>query len=615
MSLGCCFPCHIVSAKVHATKCRDFAASTADELGGRISDHSKRCLKRLGGSSSGNAERDAHRIFRQEELCLPIAPHCRDFAGQPVHYLSLKTWFPFLLGAHPGLLLGGFHRKDWESKLLLRTFWKHFESNCPDHAVFDLHPNRLDKCVPFYLHIDEGTGLRKSAVIVLAMQCPFGRQTSKVFAANHSHATSHSLSDLEKRMTASQCTNSMGSTYLSRFLFTALPKKSYTQKRGYVYWGVLDLLATECQELMEGGVKVRGEEYFPICLGIKGDVPALVKCGAFKRSFMNLGLHRGICYECCAGMKDFPFEDIGQSPAWIGTVGLVPAWVEGEESPLMRIPCQPSLPHMFFKRDPFHCFKQTLGGHFGASTIVLLAVDFSLWKVEGEPADVPSMFDKAFLDFRFWVKHEWRGKVVNHMQGFTRQTLHFADYSKFPYARWKGSDQMLIVRWLRSVILNGVVFEHSMCRDGLSLLHSSTAWQVPYFEAILQVCNAAIAFFHLLHREGIWLSKQTAMDMASHCKKVCSAFSALARLCHQRGIARYHLEPCLHAFRHFAHDLEDCVDRGCEYTQSPGTHTCEMDEDFIGKICTGSKHVHALAMNKRTIDRYLLRCHAEFSKA
>ncbi len=586
------------------------------EVGNHLKSFSKAGLKRIGNAAPKNAERDLHRLFRKQGFCLPIKPTVLEVTGQKVDYITVKTWTSFLIQNYPQFLVGGFQRNDPSFSLLLKTFWKNYQSNFPDHAVFELHESqgRLGQCIPYQLHLDEGVGLRKSAVLVIAMQTMFGRETSEYFAKSHSHATSHSQVDLEKRMTEATYHNAQGTTFFTRFLITALAKKQYTKKNSHVYWKVLDVLAEEIKQLMEEGVSVCGKTYFPICLGVKGDQPALIKSGAFKRSFMNLGKGKGSCWECLAGLTDFPFEDCSDNAAWISTIGLSPPWLVGAESPLLKIPCREEVPHALWKRDPFHAFKQTLGGHFGASTLVLFAVDFGLWKIEGQSNDVDTLLERAFTDFRFFVRHEWRKGVVNHTKAFTKQTLHFADLKKFPYARWKGSDQMLIIRWLLEVVRNGVFLGEATCRDGLSLASFPPfEWQAPYFKAVLSGCDSAISFFHQLHREGIWLKKEVAQSMSCCCKVVCRSYMLLANLCHLKGLARFHLEPCLHCFRHFGEDLDEGVKRGCSYILSPSASTCEMDEDFVGKICRLSRSVHASACNKRTIERYLLRCHQEFT--
>ena len=557
-----------------------------------------------------NAERDLNTLFQQEGLSLPIKPTFVTFGLQDVPYLSLATWYSYLLGSHPHLVLGGFSTNDWNAPLLLDSFWKNFQCTAPDHAVFDLHGggNRLSRCLPFMLHLDEGVGLRKSAVLVLSMQPLFGRETAERYVA-YRHEK-----DIHLRMTMAMFHNCMGSTFLSRFLFTVMSKKMYSGKNTGTYWGMLDILAEECKELMTNGVTINNDTWYPVCLGIKGDQPALIKCGNFKRSFMNLGRNKGCCWECLAGYDNIPFEDIHDGAAWEGTIGLVDPWPATSPSPLLKIPSYSSNPTLFWKRDPFHAFKQTIGGHFAASLIIFCTVDCGLWKADGLSSSVDEMLGRAFYDFRFWVWHEWRGSVVNHIKSFTRQILHFKDHGSFPSARFKGSDQMIIIRWLRHLILHGPVLESHVTRGDLNLVNSPPqAWQSDFFLAALRGCDGGIRFFHNLHRQGVWLG-EVAKDMHDDCSTFCTSYYRLAVLSHQHGLARFHLEPSLHTFCHFKVELSPTTSSEKTLKMSPACSTTEADEDFVGKICKLSRHVHACTVSKRCIERYLVHCYFAFGK-
>lgn len=557
-----------------------------------------------------NAERDLNTLFQQEGLSLPIKPTFVTFGLQDVPYLSLATWYSYLLGSHPHLVLGGFSTNDWNASLLLDSFWKNFQCTAPDHAVFDLHGggNRLSRCLPFMLHLDEGVGLRKSAVLVLSMQPLFGRETAERYVA-YRHEK-----DIHLCMTMAMFHNCMGSTFLSRFLFTVMSKKMYSGKNTGTYWGMLDILAEECKELMTNGVTINNDTWYPVCLGIKGDQPALIKCGNFKRSFMNLGRNKGCCWECLAGYDNIPFEDIHDGAAWEGTIGLVDPWPATSPSPLLKIPSYSSNPTLFWKRDPFHAFKQTIGGHFAASLIIFCTVDCGLWKADGLSSSVDEMLGRAFYDFRFWVWHEWRGSVVNHIKSFTRQILHFKDHGSFPSARFKGSDQMIIIRWLRHLILHGPVLESHVTRGDLNLVNSPPqAWQSDFFLAALRGCDGGIRFFHNLHRQGVWLG-EVAKDMHDDCSTFCTSYYRLAVLSHQHGLARFHLEPSLHTFCHFKVELSPTTSSEKTLKMSPACSTTEADEDFVGKICKLSRHVHACTVSKRCIERYLVHCYFAFGK-
>ena len=179
---------------------------------------------------------------------------------------------------------------------------------------------------------------------------------------------------------------------------------------------------------------------------------------------------------------------------------------------------------------------------------------------------------------------------------------------QFPYCRFKGSDMMLIVRWLRFVIQNGVYLPGSVLRTEKKFLDdTSDEWQKKLFEAALKGCEGSLLFFHTLHNEGIWHFQPTAKNMAMECFKFCLAYQSLATLCHEKHMARFHLEPSLHTMMHFYVELA----RAGPVSLSPAISTTEMDEDFVGKIRRTCRNTHALSTTRRCIDRYLLRCHHE----
>ena len=227
-------------------------------------------------------------------------------------------------------------------------------------------PGELARCVPFYLHLDEGTGLRKSAVLIFTAQAVFGQETASRFEAEYA-----SRPTVFEAMTRAQFHSSKGSTYKSRFLFTCLPKKWYSKKNSHIYPGMLQTLTDECLNLFTDGIQIAGQRYFFICLGLKADQPAQAKAGRFNRSFANMGRNKGCCFECLAGLDPFPFEEISRNPRWLPSMDTVLPWDPTAPSPLVSIPHRQFQSATFFKRDPFHLWKQSIGGHYVASSIVL----------------------------------------------------------------------------------------------------------------------------------------------------------------------------------------------------------------------------------------------------
>ena len=69
-------------------------------------------------------------------------------------------------------LLGGMKSMK-QAKPLLSEFWKRWKAGHPKHSVFSSGVP-LDAALPFYIHGDEGTHFKKSAVLVASFQSALG---------------------------------------------------------------------------------------------------------------------------------------------------------------------------------------------------------------------------------------------------------------------------------------------------------------------------------------------------------------------------------------------------------------------------------------------------------
>lgn len=454
----------------------------------------------------------------------------------------------------------------------------------------------------FFLHLDEGTGLRKSAVLIFSAQTIFGQETAIRFEKEFGASRNRYEAAAFAAMTRAQFHSSKGSTYKSRYLYTCLPKRWYSKKNSTIYFRILQQLADECLDLFVDGVTVAGRKYFFICLGLKADQPAQAKAGKFNRSFANMGRNKGCCYACLAGLDLYPFEEVSERPRWLATVDSVIPWNPAEASPLVSIPHRHFQSATFFKRDPFHLWKQSIGGHFVAWSIVLL-MDLGFFNVQGDSNSVEALFERASFDFAYWARHEWRGSVRPNMKAFTRQLFHFSKTSTYPFVRCKGSDMLLLTRWLNHILVNGLVFEDDLLRSGRGLLQVCQADQRDLLSAMFAGTSGALTFFHILHSSGIWLEVNESSNMAQGCLCFCKAYMCLATDCHGLRLCRYHFEPSLHGFLHFYFELRDCT----SVVMNPACQSCETDEDFVGKVARLARCVHAGTTTIRVIERILVK--------
>ena len=597
-------------AKAPANQLKHFARAAIDECRDHLT--SQVLMRAANTTCIKNAERDLLTLFKNNNMVAPIRPSTVTFGNGShkvdIPCIRLRTWWDYLLSLRPTYVLGGF-RIGSMSQLLLETYWGNLQQSMPNHAIYTMfEKSDWGRCIPFYLHMDEGVGQRKRAVLVVSAQTPFGIETAQRYFEAYKTAGVRSMDDASNCMSGAQFHSSKGSTYKSRFLFTAIPKKNYSKKFEPVYHGMLQLLAEECCSLMQSGVTINGTTYYPICMGLKGDAPALAKAGYFCRYFATMGKNKGCCHECLAGLDGFEFENVSPTASWTRTIGLEVPWKPQHVSPSSRIPGDAYIPERFYKKDPFHVFKQSLGGYFISSCIVVLGCDLGLFAGHQRSTAVASILEDAYMDFEYYVKHEWRGKSINHIKAFTKEILHYPRVDSYPAARFKGSDCMLLLRWLRHLMLNGPVDENLLLRPGVNLTESTNDLiSAEIYKEVLKGSLSAVQFFHILHTQGLWLTAPVAKEVAVACQDFCSAYAALAKVCFQQSWVRFRLEPCLHHFHHFAIEIQLLLSKSVRMIYSPASHLCEADEDFVGRICRGSRMVHAQSMTQRTLDRYLVK--------
>lgn len=315
----------------------------------------------------------------------------------------------------------------------------------------------------------------------------------------------------------------------------------------------------------------------------------------------------GICPECLAGHHEAPFEQISWFPRWKATEGLKVPWDENNPSPLLKIPGRDSAPHLLFRKDCFHIWKQTIGGHWVASAIVLL-LDLGYWATNTGPQDADSLLRNAYADFDFYVKKEFPGHQVANCKSFTKALLHWSRQKVFPFTRIKGSDIMLCTRWLNRVVQFGRWDSQTGSRSNRSFVqYPLDPSHVPFMVHLVQGCCGALDFFHVCHSEGVWHTRVSAQRVATGCFKFCDAYAKISALCHAWKLRRFHMEPSLHSFLHFAVDNAARLRCGDTFPLSPMAEGCEMDEDFVGRLARLSRAVHARSTCQRTLQRYSIK--------
>ncbi|CAE6966836.1 unnamed protein product [Symbiodinium sp. CCMP2592] len=423
--------------------------------------------------------------------------------------------------------------KEWKMtdphfSLFLEAFWKAYEYEQPTHLVFRQHSNELSRCIPYMLFGDEGRSLRKCPIQIVCLETVFGLTTYKNYKE---HRAKGGQID-EDTMLDFITHTGKGSSFLSRLLLYALPHALYRSDSDVSYkdfwYDCMDQVARAAIRLFEDGISHRLGRFYGVCVGFKGDAPFLAKAAKLRRTFMSVeGKHKGIC-------PDLPWEDVGQDPVWVPTIGQSRPWKPNQYSSVRSIPYATSAPEQLLQPDLFHTIKLGIGRHFSGSFLVLAAH----WSYFFEPGR-----------------------------------------NSFPDVL--GSDTLMVLRWIIMLLRNGRW--SGGARTFPWLQHPQAADHAPLLKAVHDGCCAILTLFQVVQKQGIWLRRPVALRLHSAIDLFCSSYKFLSGECFRRQLNRFHLEPTLHQLKHFSIRIqEQLANEDVQVILNPGMFMCEMSEDFVG---------------------------------
>ncbi|CAJ1434263.1 unnamed protein product [Effrenium voratum] len=194
---------------------------------------------------------------------------------------------------------------------LLEEWWDRFKAVHPEHEVIEKAEQQeidLKRCIPLYIHGDEGVNFKRGGLLVISFQSALGHGTRKAtpseFWENELHASGIPLNFLR---TALQ----------TRFLSIIAPRDLYCDDRD-VWRGLHDLVTEDLANAQREGVLLGGTRWYPIILGLKGDWSYLVSAGNLERSYRRApkaAAERtnapGICHLCmCGSAGSCDWEDL-----------------------------------------------------------------------------------------------------------------------------------------------------------------------------------------------------------------------------------------------------------------------------------------------------------------
>ena len=215
--------------------------------------------------------------------------------------------------------------------------------------------------MPVAIHADEGTSVKKKALMVLQFQPLLGLGSRKNKAGDGVPGI-----------------NLLGNSLKTRFLFSVMLARVYGGKRGNrPLMKLVHHLACQLRDSFYHGcdVGIDGvrQKIFLVTLGCKGDWPALAKLGNLVRHHGRVtstaAFGKGICHLCAGGTEQHPHWHDTSFANMMAMRENVPAPWNTEPDLTKEIPMEISAKAKFFKVDIFHTCHKGLMADLGANII------------------------------------------------------------------------------------------------------------------------------------------------------------------------------------------------------------------------------------------------------
>ena len=533
------------------------------------------------------------------ELDIPIAWIDVGLADGQKFPVLQPTDIVRFMAAHDqiGRLVGNIPFDDIQPTLL--EFWRRYSKTCHTHQVFGEDAKvALCRCIPCYLHGDDGRSFKKSGVLLINLQGAIG-SGSAPFLVKY-------MDDAGFRKSAMGL-NMGGHSYASRLLYCSMQRKFYA-KQPQVFEGLLNNLADQLLAL-QAGFKYRNQTWHIIILGVKGDLPWLTKAATFERHFLRAQRVQnpksgqaatGICFLCHAGQSRVPYEDFTDQAAWKH---------EGCDLPWARTPAllkllhDPSHPSSFYKLDLFHNFHGGAGKDWVAS-----AMTEALSLMPG--ASKQAKIDEMSRIMKEWGSHDRRNRP--HSGDFCVDRIGLTSYQVCPEASWsKHNDTTIYMRFLEHLL--STLPEHAE-NEKLSLIYRATS-----------AMNLALK---LLYEGGLFLPASVAQQAGVLGRFWLRVYGILAVKYHAEGYLRFPLHTKLHYLDHTFRQLEEHSTK-TNFVYNILNESVQMDEDswlnilltkcgisprmhvalqdFVGQQARLSRRISPVTNSFRSLERFLVR--------
>lgn len=502
---------------------------------------------------------------------VPTSYHLHEENGGNVQMPFIKptSILKCLLDLYPWLLLGGL-QPGRDAQQLLATFWREFKHDHPSHAVYRTENIKFEFTIPLLLHGDGARTLKKQPLEVVSLQPAIGLDSGKRLDLKCRCDSPKLYSGNDFCDPAALRLNSKHNSYLTHFLLFAFPSKKYKAMPGLLQ-AMLEVMSLDMATACSDGLVSGGQHYRFAILGMKGDLEYHAKTGVLNRSYQNVGHKNPIpcCHECWAGAPTVPFEDFTHDANWKGTLYTDAPWATSP--PFHHLPFEDwnsGKAARFFKGDPFHIFRLGIARNFIASAVLFLAFD-GFFDSEGDGVSVDARLSRAWSSFSLWC--ETMRQTTSGIRSFSKEKFHFPTTTSFPWCGCKGSDSIVLIKWLRWF-------------SGLNLATHSDSQALQW---IVRACDCGLAF-QGIHRHGIFLDQRCRDTLSWNCKEFLHCYARLAKKSFSLKRTLFAMVPKAHSYAHIYHALESSLQgKAC----NPALYDCSMSEDFVGRVARQSRRL------------------------
>ena len=113
-----------------------------------------------------------------------------------------------------------------------------------------------------------------------------------------------------------------------------------------------------------------------------------------------------------------------------------------------------------------------------------------------------------------------------------------------------------------------------------------------FVEQVWAALSAANGFLTLLYSCSFWLSKDEARKASDFGLSFLKAFSRSAAVCFHPQLPRFKINPKFHMCAHLVETLAEDA-RMYSHARNPLMNSCQLDEDFVGRIASIARQQHA----------------------